>query len=422
MDAARELAQLAQRELELLRDLLDHRDGGGIVEARLEQVQVQREPDELLLGAVVQVALQAPARGVARLDDAQPRDPQLLDARAEVRLEALVVDGKPGRRGGGVHELGPRVHRRVVDDRGHRLAVALNGGPRATRVGLGQLHPAARLVDERLAVGQPVGDRQRAVAEALGQHLAHGPARRRARRQQRSRERAQDRVEPVEDGDGEDRGRDRYREQHDAQRGVQRPGPDVVDVADAGDAADAEEEHLGEQDDGRQRGEQRAEREQGLDREHARDPPQLAVGQRAERPPPWAAARGHARGKRRQVRVQHAVGGATVQPRDGGAEGGGAEQDRHADAEHAERRPDDERHDAEQPEQADRHAHEDVLDGLRRALQPALDAEAGGRAHSRPSTSTSPSLLSAWIWNGASSAGVSRLTSRPPVSESASTR
>ena len=38
--------------------------------------------------------------------------------------------------------------------------------------GAGQLDLAAVLVDERLAVGEPVGDRQRAVADALGQQLA----------------------------------------------------------------------------------------------------------------------------------------------------------------------------------------------------------------------------------------------------------
>ena len=42
--------------------------------------QLERERDELLLGAVVEVALDPPARGVGRLDDAQARDAQLLHA------------------------------------------------------------------------------------------------------------------------------------------------------------------------------------------------------------------------------------------------------------------------------------------------------------------------------------------------------
>ena len=52
--------------------------------------------------------------------------------------------------------------------------------------GIGQRHDAAGLVDEELAVGQPVGDRQRAVAEALGEHLADRAAGVRARAQQRA--------------------------------------------------------------------------------------------------------------------------------------------------------------------------------------------------------------------------------------------
>ena len=63
--------------------------------------------------------------------------------------------------------------------------------PRSTAVharpepGSGSSHRAAGVVDEDLALGQPVGDVQRAVAEALGQHLAHRPALGHARAQQR---------------------------------------------------------------------------------------------------------------------------------------------------------------------------------------------------------------------------------------------
>ena len=78
MDAAGELAQLGQRARQPLGELVDLRLGVLVLHARLEHPQLQRERDELLLRAVVQVALDPPARRVARLHDPQPRHPQLL--------------------------------------------------------------------------------------------------------------------------------------------------------------------------------------------------------------------------------------------------------------------------------------------------------------------------------------------------------
>ena len=76
-----------------------------VLQARLEHPQVERERDELLLRAVVEVALDPPPRRVARLDDPQPRDPQLLHARLQVGLQALVVDRQRGGRRGRLDEL-----------------------------------------------------------------------------------------------------------------------------------------------------------------------------------------------------------------------------------------------------------------------------------------------------------------------------
>ena len=196
-----------------------------------------------------------PARGVGGLDDAQARDAQLLHARAQVGLQALVVDRQRGRRGGGVDELGRRVQRGVVDDRRDAAAVALDRRPRAPGARLGQVDRAAGLVDERLAVGQPVGDRQRAVAEALGQHLAHRPARRRARGQQRARRRATARrAAPSSTATHEHRGRQREGAAAAiAERRAERPRADEVDVAEPADALHAEADELGQQRDRHQR-------------------------------------------------------------------------------------------------------------------------------------------------------------------------
>ena len=71
MDAAGELAQLVQRCGELVarlgRELLAL--GRVAADRALGSTQLQRDGDEALLRAVVEVALEPPALGVAGLDD-----------------------------------------------------------------------------------------------------------------------------------------------------------------------------------------------------------------------------------------------------------------------------------------------------------------------------------------------------------------
>jgi hypothetical protein len=57
----------------------------------------KRQSHEPLLRTVVQIALEPPAFLVAGLDDASSRGPQLLELRAQLRLEALVVERKASR-------------------------------------------------------------------------------------------------------------------------------------------------------------------------------------------------------------------------------------------------------------------------------------------------------------------------------------
>ena len=71
-------------------------DEPAVAEPRLQHPQVERERHELLLGAVVQVALDPAARVVGGLDDPQPRHPQLLHPRAQLGLQPLVVDRQRG--------------------------------------------------------------------------------------------------------------------------------------------------------------------------------------------------------------------------------------------------------------------------------------------------------------------------------------
>ena len=73
-------------------------DGGVDLVADLgaQQPQREREHHQPLLGAVVEVALEPPALGVARLDGARARRAQLLEPRARLRLQPLVVEREPG--------------------------------------------------------------------------------------------------------------------------------------------------------------------------------------------------------------------------------------------------------------------------------------------------------------------------------------
>ena len=102
VDAAREVAQLLQREARLLARLA-HQLGGrrvALLGALLGHAQRQRERHEPLLGAVVEVALDAPALGVGGRDDARAG---VLRARSPGR-------SAPGRRSS--RAAAPRASRR----------------------------------------------------------------------------------------------------------------------------------------------------------------------------------------------------------------------------------------------------------------------------------------------------------------------
>ena len=107
MDPAGELAQLFERLRRAAAGARRARRARG--RRRLEpastQAQAQRQRDEALLGAVVEVALEAAALGVAGLDDARPRGGEPLarvgvgqrlgDQLGEVAQPALGVLAEP---------------------------------------------------------------------------------------------------------------------------------------------------------------------------------------------------------------------------------------------------------------------------------------------------------------------------------------
>ena len=109
-------------------------------ELRLQQRQLERHGDEPLLRAVVEVALEALALAVAGLDDAGPRAAQLLQARAQLDLQARVLerDRRPRRRRRAAR--GSSSSDGSCSERGDGLALALDHGQRHA----GRRAPAAR--------------------------------------------------------------------------------------------------------------------------------------------------------------------------------------------------------------------------------------------------------------------------------------
>ncbi len=160
MDAPRQLAQLGERLLELLEGGVEELRAFGIGRFGAGEAQLQGERHQLLLGAVVEIALQAPALGVGDLDDAGARIAQLIEPGSQVGAQALVLELEHGGRAGrlddvGVGQIG------AVDDRRDQLAVVLDGRPDPARCRRRRdLNLVPLVVDEDLALGQPVGDRE----------------------------------------------------------------------------------------------------------------------------------------------------------------------------------------------------------------------------------------------------------------------
>ena len=145
----------------------------GIGRLAAGEAQLQGERHQLLLGAVVEVPLQPPALGVGDLDDAGARIAQLVEPGAQVGPQALVLELQHGGGAGRLDDVGVGQVG-AVDDGRDQLAVVLDRRPDPARCRCGgYLHLVPLAVDEDLALGQPVDDGQRLVAEPRGQRVAH---------------------------------------------------------------------------------------------------------------------------------------------------------------------------------------------------------------------------------------------------------
>jgi hypothetical protein len=104
VDAPRQLAQLLDRELGLLARLRHQpRRAGGIPrDLGLRETEGQGHGDQPLLGAVVEVTLDAPALFVGGREDALPGVAQVVDPRAQLactpRLGGLAGEADLGHR------------------------------------------------------------------------------------------------------------------------------------------------------------------------------------------------------------------------------------------------------------------------------------------------------------------------------------
>ena len=166
MQPVRQPAQLLQRSRELVLgagDLLPGLLAGGEPSAAAQRVRQLPE-----LAAPPPRAGDAPAAGVPH---PVPQGSVDVDAassttRACTSARSRALRGRELGRGGDRLQQ-PRVlqHRRVVDEDGDRLALALHDGHRPPRTGIGEGEHAALGVDEPRPVGQPVADLKRRVAE-----------------------------------------------------------------------------------------------------------------------------------------------------------------------------------------------------------------------------------------------------------------
>ena len=182
----------------------------------------------MLLRAVVEIALELPPRIDARLDDAGARGSQLLDARAESHFQTLVLDGEHGAGSGCAYELRPGVQVGVVDDGGHATALVLDGGPCPAGLDIGQLNRQAMLVDERFPFGQPVGDRERLVSDALCKRLSNRSVLLGGAGEQSPRDRAQRSPEAVEDRNRDDPRRQREHRKRGARQRPELPRAEIA--------------------------------------------------------------------------------------------------------------------------------------------------------------------------------------------------
>ena len=144
VDAVREVAKFLHRLVDRGAKLVENRPGP--LRVRVDELadrsEVRLERDEVLLGAVVEVALDPAPLGVGGGDDARPRRPQLLGLSPKLRQATPAARNRAGRCGGRGRS-GARARR--VRHRRHRRAVTPRAARRrSARTALHRERPARR--------------------------------------------------------------------------------------------------------------------------------------------------------------------------------------------------------------------------------------------------------------------------------------
>ena len=145
--------------------------GAAVGEPAAGELKGEADPEQALLGAVVEVALEASTLGVAGFDDAAreartsaswARSSACRRAFSSARLAAAPTAST---------SAGSSSERRVVDERGEAVAVVLehrDGAARLARRGRALLRRGRRSV----TVGEPEGELERVVAQRAGDRVA----------------------------------------------------------------------------------------------------------------------------------------------------------------------------------------------------------------------------------------------------------
>ncbi len=175
-DAVGQLAQLLQRGRGLLPGRVQQPHERRVA-AGASEPQVVGEREQLLLRAVVEVALQPAPLRVARRDDAGARGAQLADLGEQLGAQRLVLHGEPG--GGSERRLELLLvqERAVVQHQGERAPAPRDASDRAPGSRLGR-DPAVG-VDQPARAGARVQDLDPVVAERGRERLAELAGRRR---------------------------------------------------------------------------------------------------------------------------------------------------------------------------------------------------------------------------------------------------
>ena len=226
VDAARELTQLGEARLQLVLRAREQRLEVAVPRgAGARAAQQQREGDQPRLGAVVQVALEAPALGVAGLHEPRARGPQLLQARAQLGVEVGDVAAQqaaeerkghePGRdeRGppGGVPRAAPghrdeqERQQRAHVDRGELEALE-RPGVKPAPDGPDERHDEQDEVEQRPEAGEQLGeggvapDQQQVLRTVVASELPRAAEQQRGDEREREDQVPGDRQATVEPG------------------------------------------------------------------------------------------------------------------------------------------------------------------------------------------------------------------------------